>query len=181
MARSRRAGNGATIDAESTVDEGTVATIEAPVNSDAESTPDSEQKGYAEYKLAGDVPPELKGRTIKTPEKYTIEAFRALVQDGDDKHTVSLAQAQFDIIIQRHIRNASNSEDVAKLLKEDDVEGAVALIQKVADSYVYGARPLSTGESTTNRRNKENMSKLREGAAADPELAKRLADLGVSL
>lgn len=166
---------------------GGVAVTEGETQTNGESsngeteTQGEEQKGYAEYKLAGDIPSALTGKLIRTPEKYTVEDFRALVQDGDEKHIVALAQAQFDIIIQRHIRNAANSEDVSKLLAAGDTDGAVARIQEVADKYVYGARPVSTGGSAVAKKAVANQKKLAAAVAADPELAQRLAALGVEL
>jgi hypothetical protein len=123
-----------------------------------------------------------------------------LVEGGKSENVLRLAQAQFDIIIQRKLRDAASSEEVASILAgkvvevdgekldfsgmsdEERIEYAVGRIQDVADDYRYGARPLIAGGGS--KAAKEALSReqgLKAAAAADPELAAKLAQLGYTL
>ena len=156
---------------------------------------EAEFKGYAEYKLAGDIPEELKGKTVKTREFADLEAFAQGVQDGDQKHILRLAQAQYDIIVQRKIRESiQNAVEEAQSKEADDKISAAAqsvrlgdwdavhaFAQETADNFVYGSRPAPSGETTKARKAVKTVETLSSAAAADPELAAKLAALGITL
>lgn len=197
---------------EITLDEGTAATVDA----NEATTPDegtnnggttSWPGGYAEYKLAGSIAPQLVGKTIRTREakgdgETRLAQMRLLVKDGDAGHVAKLAQNQYDIIVQRRIRDVADSEEVKAILagkseveingekldfsgmdEEARVQYCVDLCQDEADAYQYGA----TTRSGTTRLPKaakqavENQAKLAQAAAADPDLAAKLAALGLTL
>jgi hypothetical protein len=165
---------------------------------------------YAEYKLAGDIPASLLPRTetrdgkevkvpftIKTREAETLTEMHALVENGDEKHVLRLAQGQYDIIVQRKIREYLASEEVADILAgktvgegEDAVDFAahtdderiaevLSRTQTVADEFAYGSRQSLPGGGKTAA--VERDKKVRAAAAADPELAAKLAALGITL
>lgn len=146
----------------------------------------------ANYKLAGsNIPETLRGVEIPTREAETLDEMHNLVADGKPENVLKLAQAQFDIIVQRQIRNAAESEKVADILAgkgdyealDDDERKAeaVAYIQSVGDEYLYGARVAGTGESAKAKKAVATVGKLQEAAASNPEVAALLAQLGVSL
>lgn len=154
----------------------------------------------AEYKLAGDIPSALRGKTIKTRESETLAQMTELVENGTEDNVRRLAQAQYDIIVQRKIRDAATSEEIegilaGKTVKVDDeeldfsgmsdderLEYAVGRLQDVADAYVYGARPLiAGGGSKAAKTALAEKGKIAEAAKNDPELAAKLAALGIAL
>lgn len=156
--------------------------------------------GTAEYKLAGNIPQALVGSLIRTPEAGTLDEMHLLVEDGKPENVLKLAQAQFDIIIQRRLRDTATSDDVAEILagKVVEVDGekldfsgmsdeerkayVVDLLQGVADDFRYGSRPaLTSGKTKQAKEALEREGKLKSAAAADPELAAKLEALGYTL
>lgn len=166
------------------------------------------------YKLAGDIPRALLGRTVQKDgkdvlepytvnmvEAETLDEFRQQVENGDDKHILRLAQGAIDIIRQRKVREFLQEDAVAdalagKLVKWADgdeqdysgldedsiVEDILARAQSVADAFIYGSRPVSTGGAGKRAKEAvEKVGKLQAAAAADPELAAKLAELGIAL
>jgi hypothetical protein len=171
------------------------AAVENEVSENGAAQPEAEFKGFAEYKLAGDIPDELKGKTVRTREFRDLDHFREGVQDGDPKHITRLAQAQYDIIVQRKIREAIQNaveeaqskeadekiSETAQAVRAGDWDAVHAAAQSLADSWVYGSRPASTGEATKARKAVKTVEVLNSAAAADPELAAKLAALGITL
>lgn len=177
-----------------------VATVPANDPTPATDTSNATITAHAEYKLAGDIPEALKGKLIKTPEAATLDQMHLLVEGGKSENVLKLAQAQFDIIIQRKLRDAATSDEIAEVLagKVVEIDGekldfsgmndaerqeyAVSRVQAVADDFRYGARPLIAGGGT--KAAKEALGReagLKKAAAADPELAAKLAALGYTL
>lgn len=154
----------------------------------------------ADYKLAGDIPSGLQGQIVKTREAETQEEFLTLVEDGKQEHMLRLAQGALDIITQRKIREFCATEEVAAALagktvkwsEGDEVEygeyseaeriaDVVSRAQDVADTYTYGSRPAGTGAGKVTKTKAAQLDKAVEAAKADPELAAKLAALGISL
>lgn len=171
------------------------AAVENETSDNGAAPAEAEFKGYAEYKLAGDIPDELKGKTVRTREFRDLTHFREGVQDGDDKHITRLAQAQYDIIVQRKIREAIQNaveeaqskepdekiSEAAQAVRAGDWDAVHATAQNLADTWVYGSRPASTGEATKARKAVKTVEALNSAAAQDPELAAKLAALGITL
>lgn len=154
----------------------------------------------ADYKLAGDIPESLRGKTVKTREAESLEEMHQLVENGDPKNVFRLAQAQFDIIQQRKIRDYLGSEEVADILagktvgegddatdfsefgEEDRIAEVMRRAQEVGDAYVYGGRTATPGGgAAAAKKALEEKKTLSAAAANDPELAEKLAALGISL
>lgn len=152
------------------------------------------------YKLAGSIPAVLIGKTVTTREAETLEEFRTLVEGGKDENVLRLGQGAFDIIDQRKIREFLESEEVADALagktvkwaegdevaygdysEEDRIEDILSRAQDVGDSYIYGSRPAGTGAGKVTKQKAAEMDKAKEAAKSDPELAAKLAALGISL
>lgn len=164
----------------------------------------------AAYKLAGDIPAALLGRVevvdgketkvpfvVNTREAESIEEMAQLVENGEQKHILRLAQGQLDIITQRKIREYLQSDEVADILagksvgegadttdfsefEEDDrVAEVLRRAQEVADTYEYGSRSAVPGGG--QKAAVERDKKVRAAAAADPALAAKLAELGITL
>lgn len=173
---------------------GTTMEVETTNGTNGQGT-EQEFKGFAEYKLAGDVPEQLRGKLVRTREFRDLVDFKSGVQDGEDKHITKLAQAQYDIIVQRKIREAvQNAAEEAQSTEPDDKiseaaqnirvgdwDAVLVFAQDIADAFVYGSRPAGTGESTKARRAVKTVDTLTTAAANDPELARKLAELGISL
>lgn len=162
-----------------------------------------DQFDFAEYELAGDIPVVLKGREIATRISKNLDAMHLLVADGKPENVRALAQAQYNVLVQRQIRNFLDSEDVALVLAggtvaEGDLAGdwsqlsedervtfVTAEAEDIGLSWAYGgARAPSTGTSRVNKENKQKAEKfdaIAARAAADPEYAKKLAKLGIEL
>jgi hypothetical protein len=133
--------------------------------------------------------PILEYRTIKTPEAENLAEFgeNCVEQDKPEEHVLSLAQAQFDIIIQRKIRERASSSDIADMFegktpdtKDLDAEGRLAYVladlQAVADAYRYGSRGPATGGVTKAAKAAFEKDKaVKAAAASNPELAALLA------
>jgi hypothetical protein len=156
---------------------------------------------HAEYTLAGSIPEALRGSTVKTKDcNGNLDVMHQLVEDGKPENVARLAQAQYDIIVQRKIRDAATSEEIEGILggKVVEVDGekldfsgmsaeerkayAIGRLQAVADDYVYGARPLIAGGAGKAAKEALGREKgLKAAAAADPELAAKLAALGYTL
>lgn len=164
----------------------------------------------ADYKLNGDIPRHLLGTfatvkaedgtesevrtpfSVKTREAETDEDMLALVEDGDAKHVRKLAQGQLDIIVQRNIRNYANSDEVLEALYgtkepaadaepvEGGVEAALELIQKFADEYLYGVTRTSSGAGAGTKAKAKQADAVAAAAKNDPELAAKLAALGIT-
>lgn len=167
----------------------------------------------APYKLAGDIPATLLGKdttvdgktvkvpyTIETKEAETLDEFRQLVENGEDKHILQLAQGAKDIITQRKVREFLQQDEVAAALagkevkwsdsetvnygdydEADRIEDILSRAQDVADAYVYGSRPVTVGVGKATKQAASDMAKAKEAAKADPELAAKLAALGITL
>jgi hypothetical protein len=118
------------------------------------------------------------------------------VQDGDDKHILRLAQGQRDIIVQRKIRDhleAAKTEaddatkadgevsEVALAVRQERWDDVVASAQNVADTWIYGSRPPSTGETAKTRKAVAELGNIKEAAKNNPALAEQLRALGVNL
>lgn len=139
--------------------------------------------------------------TIKTPEAESTEEFLAsqVEQDKPEDHMRSLAQAQFDIIIQRKIREAAQSEAVDDMYSGKDPETkdlddderheyVMQHLQDVADGYRYGARSAGTGGVA--KKAKDALAReqaVKKAAEEDPEvaalqakLAEKMAALGIT-
>lgn len=153
----------------------------------------------AAYKLAGAIASLLVGVEIKTKEAESLDEMHQLVEDGKPENVLKLAQAQYDIIVQRKLRDAATSDEIADILagKTVEIDGekldfadmsederkeyAASRIQQVADEYVYGARPLIAGGGTKAAKAAlANQGKIAEAAKADPDLAAKLAALGIT-
>lgn len=146
----------------------------------------------SEYKLNGDVPESLKGLTFKFKAAETMDDLRAQVKDGADEHVVASGQASIDITKQRLLRAKAGSEDVANILAgkaegtaELDADGrksaAQTFLQDFIDGYVYGSRAPGSGESAKLKKSAKVGDAVVAAAAADPELAVRLHNMGVEL
>lgn len=155
------------------------------------------------YELAGDrIPEALRGTEIKYRNAETLDEMAALVDDGKPENVLALAQAQRNIVIQRHFRNLAESEETAAILAGQIVgEGdnavdwgqrspetrkayIVSQIEDIGATWLYGAKAPGTGTSAANRVNKEKASQfdeIKKRAAEDPELAAKLAALNISL
>lgn len=155
---------------------------------------------YAIYKLAGSIPELLVGKEIKTREAENLEEFRQLVEGGKDENILRLAQGAFDIIDQRKVREFCESEEVAQALAgktvkwaEDDeveygaygeaerVEDILSRAQDVAHAYVYGSRPAGTGAGKAVKAKAQQLDVAVAAAKSDPELAAKLAALGIQI
>lgn len=134
----------------------------------------------ATYKLAGDVPEALRGMELSMPEAETDEAFDSLVENGASDRR-KLAQGALDINRQRVFRTAANSEEVVKLIAEGKVDDAKAAVQAAGDTYIYGASNRGTGAGAVTKAKAAKADAIAQAAAADPELAAKLAALGISL
>lgn len=152
---------------------------------------------HAEYKLAGDVPEAIKGRIIKTKDcGRNLELMHQLVVDGKSENVAALAQAQYDIIVQRKIREAATSDEVqgilaGKVVEVDDekldfsgmteqerADYAVGRLQAVADDWKHGARPLISGGGTKAAKEAlSSVTAIKTAAASNEEVAKKLAEL----
>lgn len=164
-------------------------------------TTDANGLGHADYKLAGEIPEALRGKLIRTKDcNGDLNKMHLLVEDGKPENVARLAQAQYDIIVQRQLRGAATSDEVAGILAgkvvevdgesqdfsglsdEDRLAYAVDRIQAVADDYRYGARPLIAGGGTKAAKAAlQDKTKIMAAAASDPELAAKLAALGITL
>lgn len=165
------------------------------------------------YKLAGDIPKvllgksvERDGKTVLEPyainmiEAETLDEFRQQVEGGEEKHVLRLAQGAVDIVRQRKVREFLQTDEVSDALQgktvkwaegdevdygqfdEDErVADVLSRAQDVADSFIYGSRPVSTGTGKAVKADAADMRKAKEAAKADPELAAKLAELGISL
>lgn len=151
----------------------------------------------ADYKLAGDIPEALKGKVVKTREAESLEELHQLVENGDEKHILRLAQGQLDIITQRKVREYVGSDEVGNILAgkivgegedaidfsemsdEERVQEVLNRAQAVSDDYAYGSRTTTPGGGKTAA--VERDKKVRAAAQADPELAAKLAALGITL
>ena len=132
------------------------------------------------YKLAGDVPEALRGMELSMPEAETDEAFDTLVENGASDRR-KLAQGALDINRQRIFRTVANSDEVVKLIAEGKVDEAKAAVQAAGDGYVYGATNRGTGTGAITKAKAAKADAIAQAAAADPELAAKLAALGISL
>lgn len=160
------------------------------------------EMGKAGYKLAGaDTPAALKGKIIFTRDSGgSLELMHKLVDEGKSETVARLAQQQYDIVVQRKLREAAESEEIAGILagKVVEIDGekldfssaddatrtdhALARLQKLADEYEHGSRALITGgKAKAGQAALERESGLKQAAAADPELAAKLAALGYTL
>lgn len=151
----------------------------------------------SEYKIAGAIAKErgLDGILVHTRDAETLEEFAQLVENGDPENVRKLAQGQLDIIVQRQIRNYVESEEVADILAGKTVDGedfaahteeerkqvVAQRAQEVSDTYSYGGRTAGTGASTKAKKAVATVATLGAAAANDPELAKKLAELGITL
>jgi hypothetical protein len=177
----------------------------------------------SEYKLAGDIPEALRGTeqdvtvkgedgkettkrvrvpfVIKIREAETLDEFTAnLVQDAKPDITLGLAQGQYDIVAQRKIREAANSDEIVGILSgktveidgekldfstasdEERVEHALSVLAKLGGSYVHGGRSLVTGSS--QKRNAATGSAVAAAAKEgklSPETIAELTKLGITL
>lgn len=134
-------------------------------------------------------------RVVKTDEAETLDEFitTQVEQDKPQEHTLSLAQAQLDIIKQRKIREWAAGEECDQILQgtaegtedmsEDErIEHALQRAQEIGDEYKYGSRGPSTGG--VNAQAKAALKKqkaLDEAAASNPEVAAKLAELQATL
>lgn len=130
------------------------------------------------YTLAGSVPAELAGLEIPFNVPERDEEWASVVSDpqGDrDK----LAIGNLNIKRQAVARDAANSEEVTKAIAEGDLDGARNIVLTTVAEYVYGARQTAVGSGTKAKAAKAD--KIAEAAANDPELAAKLAALGITL
>lgn len=160
------------------------------------------EMGKAGYKLAGaDTPSQLKGKIIFTKDcGGSLELMHKLVDEGKSETVARLAQQQYDIVVQRKLREAAETEEIAGILagkvveidgekldfgpadEATRVEHAMDRLQKLADEYEHGGRALITGgKAKAGQAALERESGLKQAAAADPELAAKLAALGYTL
>lgn len=139
----------------------------------------------ATYKLAGDVPETAKAIELTLVEAETMDEL--ISQCDGENSAVKAGQSALDIAKQRIARSVANSEDVEKILKDEALsedeqkEQIRALIQGKLDEYKFGARGPSTGKSAETKAAVSNMEKVKAEAANDPELAAKLAALGITL
>lgn len=138
--------------------------------------------------------------TIDTQEAETLDEFRTQVENGEDKHILRLAQGAKDIITQRKVREFLSTDEVAAALagkevkwsesetvdygahsEEERIEDILVRAQEVADSFVYGSRTVTVGVGKATKAAAADMAKAKEAAKADPELAAKLAALGITL
>lgn len=176
----------------------------------------------SEYKLAGDIPEALRGteqdvtvkegdkevtKRVRVPfvisirEAETLDEFTAnLVQDAKPDVTLGLAQGQYDIVAQRKIREAANSDEIQGILagkeveidgekldfstasEQERVEHALEVLGKIGGSYVHGGRTLVTGSS--QKRNAATgasvVAAAKEGKLSAETIAE-LQKLGITL
>lgn len=183
-----------------TTEQGGVATMDAapeaqaqPETSAAESNGTVAKRDGTVYKLNGkDVPQALVGKALRFPEAKSLVALREQVADGADEHIVRAAQGAIDIVRQGRARALSGSDEVAEILagKADGSEGlddegrvtmALEYIQGELDEWRYGSVVRGTGTGAATRAEADQAKKIKEAAAADPELAAKLAALGITL
>lgn len=124
---------------------------------------------------------ELREVEVKTRESESLEEMHQLVENGDPENVRKLAQSAWDIIVQRRIREAAESEEVQKVLAEEGLEAAQKMLQETADAYIYGARQAGTGASAVTRKKAQAFDKLAERAKTDPAIAAQLKELGFDL
>lgn len=139
----------------------------------------------ATYKLAGDVPEQLKGSELTIPEG---ESYADVAEQCENEDSVwRAAQQSIDIAKQRIARSTANSEDVEKILADETLDpderkaNAVAHIQAKLDEYRFGARAQGTSKTAEAKKAVATTAKLKEEAANDPELQAKLAALGIEL
>jgi hypothetical protein len=151
----------------------------------------------SEYKIAGGIAKEraLDGILIRTREAESLEEFAQLVENGDPENVRKLAQGQLDIIVQRKIRDYVESEEVADILAGKTVDGedfgahteeerkqvVAQRAQAVSDDYLYGGRAAGSGAGTKAKKAVATVAQLASASANDPELAAKLAALGITL
>lgn len=136
----------------------------------------------ATYKVPKSVTVEdLREVEIETRESETLEELHELVENGDPENVRKLGQSAWDIIVQRRIREAAESEECGKILAEEGLDAAKAYLQNVADGYIYGARQAGTGASAVTRKKAQSFDKLVEKAKTDPAIAAQLKELGIEL
>lgn len=178
---------------------------------------------HSEYKLAGDIPEALRGTeqdvtvkdeqgketvkrvrvpfVIKIREAETLDEFTAgLVQDAKPDITLGLAQGQYDIVAQRKLREACNSEEILGILngkeveidgekldfstasEQERVEHCLEVLGKIGEGYVHGGRSLVTGSS--QKRNAATgasvVAAAKEGKLS-AETIEELKKLGITL
>lgn len=139
--------------------------------------------------------PILKHFTVKLREAETLDEFaqQFVEQDKPEEHVLSLGQAQFDIIVQRKIREFLDSSDVDDMLSgknpetkdlsdDERVEYVLTAAEQVGAEYRYGARPASMGGgSAAAKKALADKKAIDEAAKANPEVAAKLAELQATL
>lgn len=151
----------------------------------------------SEYKIAGAIAKErgLDGILIRTREAESLEELSQLVENGDPENVRKLAQGQLDIIVQRKIRDYVESDEAADILAGKTVDGedfgahsdderkqvVAERAQAVSDDYLYGGRAAGSGAGAKAKKAVATVATLGAAAANDPELAKKLAELGIQL
>lgn len=138
------------------------------------------------YKVAGDVPETAKGITVELRESENADEIAELFGGSQDS-VRSAAQSSYDIAVQRILRSKANSKEVEEIIQNEDLdteekqEMIREVLQQAADEYTVGTRGPGTGAAAETRKAKAVASKVKEAAANDPELAAKLAALGVEI
>lgn len=128
-------------------------------------------------------------KIIKTREAETLAEFgESLVEtDKPESHVLSLAQGQYDIIVQRKVREFFQSSECADMMdgKTDDTKDldedarftyVLGVGQAIADEYRYGSRgPATGGANAAAKKTHAQQAALAAAAANDPEVAALLA------
>jgi len=148
----------------------------------------------ATYKLNGkDVPAALVGKALRFPEAKTLAELREQCsEDNPDEHIRRAAQGAIDIVRQGRARALSASDEVGKILagKAEGSEGlddigrvamALEYIQGELDAWRYGSVVRGTGASAATKAEAADAQKIKQAAAADPELAAKLRAMGINL
>jgi hypothetical protein len=126
------------------------------------------------YKLAGqDVPETLKGRAIELAEGETLAEVVSLC--NDEGAAQRALQASIDIWKQGRARAFASSDECPT-----DADEAVVWIQEQVNNLVYGTT-VRSAPGTGAAAAKKTVSAISEAAKNDPELAAKLAALGVTL
>lgn len=154
-----------------------------------------------EYELqGGEVPERLRGKVISTPVADSLAEFTAeMVENGDEAHTLRSAQSAVDVWRQGRVRRYAGTEEIGTILSggkltEDGTETdygqftqderdaeALDRIQKFSDSIKYGARVAVAGAGKVVKEKAAKADAIAAAAASDPELAAKLAALGITI
>lgn len=134
------------------------------------------------YKLAGDVPEDLKGAEFDLGEAETDEELLSMVEDKNPEHVRKLAQQSIDIVKQRLLRSWANSEEIGKFITARDMNGAVAKLREWLADYKYGSvvRGQGGGSAAAKAALEREKAAIQE-AQADPAFAERLRKLGYNV